>query len=123
VVRNGFHFSRAVRYGVIKAGKLHRGNQEIAVRVRNLSSGGALLDSREALSAGEVVKLELAGCGLIEGEVRWSQQGRMGLRFHEPVDIARLAVARPSGPADRMLIPDYLTGGEFLKKKATRRRG
>ncbi len=99
---------RAQRHGLIRLAALKWDGREFPVRLRNISVGGALLESERGLAPGSQVELDLAGCGLLGAEVRWSQAGRLGIRFNEEFDLSALAPTRGRAPNVKMLRPDYL---------------
>ncbi len=104
--------ARAVRHGLIRLASLNWEGQVFPVRLRNISSGGALLESERGLAPGALVELDLAGCGLLRAEVRWSQAGRLGLRFDEDFDVTRLAPTRSPPSNVKVLRPNYLDAEE-----------
>jgi diguanylate cyclase (GGDEF)-like protein len=83
----GFAVSRAPRHRLIKRGILHAGGQSLPVNVRNLSAGGALLEAPRDVEPGSTVKLEMAGFNLLEVEVRWCRDRKMGVRFTSEFDL------------------------------------
>ena len=99
---------RAPRHGLIRLATLYWEGQAFPVRLRNISSGGALLESERGLAPGSVVELDLPGCGTLTAEVRWSQAGRLGIRFNAEFEMAKLAPNRTTSGKVRMLRPDYL---------------
>ena len=104
---------RAPRHGLIRLATLKWEGRELPVRLRNISAGGALLESERGLAPGSSVELDLAGCGLLKAEVRWSQAGRLGVRFDEEFDLCRLASTRNPPASVKMLRPDYLHEEQF----------
>lgn len=56
------------------------------VRVRNLSSTGALIEGAVIPASGERVHLRRAGA-TVAGEVVWSRDGRAGLRFDSRITV------------------------------------
>jgi hypothetical protein len=104
--------ARAVRHGLIRLASLNWEGQVFPVRLRNISSGGALLESERGLAPGARVELDLVGCGLLPAEVRWSQAGRLGIRFEEEFDVARLTPTRVPSSNVKVLRPDYLDSEE-----------
>lgn len=52
-----------------------------AVKVVNVSDGGAMLLLDEVPHIGERVTLQLVDRGLIAGQVRWVRDGRVGVNF------------------------------------------
>jgi hypothetical protein len=66
-----------------------------------------MVESDRRLAPGAQVELDLADGVRLAGEVRWSQDGRIGLRFAEGFDLRRLGRAkRPA--AGGIVKPDYL---------------
>ncbi|MGK6357084.1 PilZ domain-containing protein [Sphingomonas sp. DT-207] len=60
----------------------HNGRVELA-RSRNISQGGAGIETRLALAAGDAVQLTFDGLRPLDGVVRWVQDGLAGVRFGE----------------------------------------
>jgi hypothetical protein len=101
--------NRAPRHGLIRLATLTWEGEALPVRLRNISSGGALLESERSLEPGAEVHLDLPGCGLLAAEVRWSQSGRLGISFREEFDLKKLAPPKKRGPSNvQMLKPSYL---------------
>jgi len=74
--------------GTIKAaGDYARETQQI--RIRNLSSTGLMADSKVEYDLGAHVEIGLRGIGLIDGEIVWVRDGRMGITFRETIDPKR----------------------------------
>lgn len=74
--------------GTIKAiGDYARDTQPI--RIRNLSSTGLMADSKTEYDLGACVEIGLKGIGLVEGEIVWVRDGRMGITFRETIDPQR----------------------------------
>jgi diguanylate cyclase (GGDEF)-like protein len=103
-------FSRAPRHRLIRNGSLRADGLASPVRLRNISAGGAMVESDRALEAGTPVELDLDEAGLLEAEVRWCQRGQIGLRFAAEFELRALARARApaADPAPRMMRPSYL---------------
>ena len=85
-----FH-DRAPRQRLLRAGTLYWGGVSIPVRLRNISGGGARLESERVLQPGTEVELDLGEAGFRSAEVRWTADGQVGLRFHEEFDLDSLA--------------------------------
>jgi hypothetical protein len=100
---------RAPRQRLLRCGTLYWGGVSIPVRLRNISERGAQLESERVLAAGAEVELDLGEAGFRTAEVRWSQDGQVGLRFFEDFDLDTLAPRELTGerPPD-VLKPAYL---------------
>jgi len=99
---------RESRHKLLRAGTLYWSGISIPVRLRNISGGGARVESGRELCPGSEVELDLGEAGFQIAEVRWSKDGQVGLRFAEAFDIESLA---PSNKAERppeLLKPAYL---------------
>lgn len=87
--------------GTIKAaGDYVRETQPI--RIRNLSSTGLMADSKVEYDLGACVEIGLKGIGLIEGEIIWVRDGRMGITFREPIDPKRARRTIEPGADDNL---------------------
>ena len=76
--------SRADRETVALHGIAVLGNgRPVAVRLANLSTQGCEVQSDEDLKIGDQIRLQAATVGDVAASVRWSFQGRAGLRFAE----------------------------------------
>lgn len=100
---------REPRQTLLRAGTLYWSGISIPVRLRNISEGGARVESGRELCPGAEVELELGDGNFAVAEVRWSKDGQIGLRFAESFDIDALAPAPASAerPPD-VLKPAYL---------------
>lgn len=58
----------------------------ITVRVRNLSSGGMMIDGHEAFEDGAEISTDLRGIGPVTGRIAWIMAGRAGVSFDRNVD-------------------------------------
>ncbi len=112
--------SRAPRHGLIRLATLKWNGQSLPVRLRNISTGGALLESERPLDSGAEVQLDLPGCGLLSAEVRWCQSGRLGISFHEAFDLKLLAPPKKRGAASnvQVLKPAYLEQHQAISATA-----
>ena len=99
--------SRPPRHSLIRRGSLSFAGETRPVRLRNISAEGAMIESDQPMVAGEQVELDLSDGVRLSGEVRWAQDGRIGLRFAEKFDLKRLGRSRRATPS--ILRPDYLS--------------
>ena len=68
---------------------------EVQVRVRNLSNGGLMAEGPVKVVSGTPVKVDIRNIGWVSGAVAWVQDNRFGIGFNQEID-ARLARA-PDG--------------------------
>ncbi|NIJ07668.1 hypothetical protein FHS31_001264 [Sphingomonas vulcanisoli] len=83
---------------------LRRANgTDIAIKVRNLSSGGLMAEVPVSLHREESVEVDLRGIGIVPAKVAWAAGGRAGLAFDHAVDhkLARKPVA--GGPQPQLV--------------------
>jgi diguanylate cyclase (GGDEF)-like protein len=99
ITADGFQFNRPPRQGLLKMGNLQWNGVTMPVRVRNLSTGGALLESGRALPVGASVQLDLPGLDPLGAEVRWAEKSRLGIQFDDEFDLRRLAPRAKANPA------------------------
>ncbi|HYI48769.1 MAG TPA: EAL domain-containing protein [Allosphingosinicella sp.] len=91
ITADGFQFNRPPRQGILKVASLQFNGMSMPVRVRNISTGGALLECDRTLPVNANIQLDLPGCGNLGGEVRWSEAKRIGIQFEDEFDLRRLA--------------------------------
>jgi hypothetical protein len=58
----------------------------ITVRVRNLSSGGMMIDGHDAFTDGAEITTDLRGIGVVTGHIAWIMAGRAGVAFDQEID-------------------------------------
>ena len=76
-------------------GILHHDYEWEAVRLRNISTHGALIEGTATLPPGANVYLDLGEAGRIEASVSWSRGNQSGLAFCEPFDVRSLSKTVP----------------------------
>lgn len=99
---------RELRHPLIWSGQVHYNHASIPVRLRNISTGGALVESAEPLRCGAELLLDLDEAGTMFATVHWARGEAAGLKFHSPFEIKRLAATRPQIAAPNWVAPDYL---------------
>jgi hypothetical protein len=78
------------------------GRCELCV-VRNVSSGGLMLNSYSYIEPGARIAVEFKQGEAVEGVVAWSNGNNVGMRFDEPIDVTViLAATSPQGRRPRM---------------------
>jgi hypothetical protein len=108
---------REPRMRIIRAALLHYNGQVKGARLRNISSGGALVECREELPVGAHVQLDFAAGGLIDAEVRWTKGTQFGCQFSEKFNLKLLQPAKPAAKAPTVMTPTYLTGTDSAEGK------
>jgi PilZ domain len=99
---------RESRQKLLRAGTLYWSGISIPVRLRNISGGGARVESGRDLCPGAEVELDLGEAGFQIAEVRWSKDGQVGLRFAQSFDIETLAPSHVAERPPEVLKPAYL---------------
>jgi len=97
VTADGFQFNRPPRQGLLKVATLQWNGMNMTVRVRNISTGGALIEGDRSLPPDSHVQLDLPGCGQLGATVRWTEGRRMGVQFEAEFDLRRLAPGKEKG--------------------------
>ena len=100
------------RHPLIWSGVLHHGKDKTRVRVRNISSTGAMVESPDPVLVGAQAILELGEDGFIPATLAWMVGDQVGLRFRSPFDMNQLAGSRPQVAAPTWVAPDYLKSSE-----------
>ena len=99
VASTGFARARQSRQRLIRKGILHHEGGIYDAIIRNISDGGALVETERGFTPGTPVAIDIAGCAVIQAEVRWTQGNRAGLAFTEAFDLNRLASGKGPPPA------------------------
>ena len=103
---------REPRMRIIRAALLHHQGRVLGARLRNISSGGALVECREELPVGAEVQLDFAAGGLIDAEVRWTKGTQFGCQFKEKFDLKLLQPVKPAVKSTPAMTPNYLSATE-----------
>jgi hypothetical protein len=100
---------REKRHTLLRSGTLYWSGISIPVRLKNISEGGARVESEQALRPGAEVELDLGEAGFQYAEVRWARDGQIGLRFAADFDLDSLApAAATASTGHEVLKPAYL---------------
>ncbi len=91
VEADGYARIREARHRLMRRAMTCIDGQMIEVRLRNISSMGALVECDIAIAPGEELAIDIIGVGPVRGLVRWSQAGKFGVQFGQQFDLARLA--------------------------------
>ena len=67
-------------------------------RIRNLSAGGLMAEVFAPFAVEDRIGIELRNGFMLDGEVRWTRQGQIGIRFDQPVaDIKSFLAEQRAG--------------------------
>ncbi len=86
--RGELHMSARMRVGADDGGFL--------VRIRNVSAGGLMAELPYPLPPDSIVEIRLGGFGWVAGRVVWQTEGRTGIAFDRPIDVALVQEANTS---------------------------
>ena len=96
------------RHPLIWSGLIHHDFQSTAIRLRNISSTGAMIECSALLRVGSEPMLELGDHVQISTKVAWVFGDTAGLRFHSEFDLSHLARSRPDLASVKWDCPEYL---------------
>lgn len=96
------------RHPLIWSGQVLYQHDSYAVRLRNISPHGAMIESPLAFPAGAELYLDLGEAGSLFATVSWAHGDQVGLEFAQTFNIANLAKVRPDVAAQRWSPPGYL---------------
>jgi EAL domain-containing protein (putative c-di-GMP-specific phosphodiesterase class I) len=108
VEADGFACSREPRHRLMRRAVTSIGGSTIEVKLRNISSMGALVECALPVSPGTELAIDIVGVGPVRGAVRWAQAGRFGVQFDQHFDLGRLAPKKERRQQVQMLTPAYL---------------
>ncbi|MDB5698862.1 MAG: diguanylate cyclase [Alphaproteobacteria bacterium] len=94
----GHRFSRAPRTRMLRSTLFDAGGRRTLVRLRNVSTSGAMIDEVGQLELGGQVLIELIEGKMFHATVRWISAGKAGLEFAQPFHMNRADAA----PAPRL---------------------
>ena len=77
--------------------------------MRNISSGGALVECREPVPVGSEIQLDFAVGGLIEAKVAWVKGDNFGVQFKKRFDLKLLKAIEPARKSAKVMTPTYLS--------------
>ena len=102
---------REPRIRIIRAALLHYHGRVKGARLRNISSGGALVECRDEVEVGTEIGLDFGAGGVIAGKVVWTKGTQFGVQFAEKFDLKLLQVAAsPLPKGAKVMRPNYLSG-------------
>ncbi|MBO9574444.1 MAG: EAL domain-containing protein [Sphingobium sp.] len=89
-VAKGHKSSREPRMTMLRTVMLHHGSNRYTARMRNISTGGAMIEGLLDVPAGTIFEIEFSAGHRIGGMCRWSHQDRMGVEFETAADVERI---------------------------------
>ena len=96
------------RHPLIWSGQIHYDFESTAVRLRNISRNGALIECPVPLPVGAEPLLDLGEAGSIFARVSWACGDQVGLAFQTEFDVSELAKSRPDLVPVNWQAPSYL---------------
>ena len=104
-----FRKQRAPRQASMLDAQLHWRNGTMAVKLRNISASGAMLQAGQDLEEHAEIVLEIPRAPAIAGRVRWCRSRQIGIHFEDDLDLDSL-LRPPPPPAEHpdYVKPDYL---------------
>ena len=108
VEADGFQCSREARHRLMRRAVTCINGEMVELKLRNISSMGALVECPIAVSPGTELAVDIVGVGPIRAIVRWSQSGKFGVQFEQQFDLARLAPKKEKSNEATMLRPWYV---------------
>ena len=99
------------RHPLIWPGLIHHDFDSTQIRLRNISSTGAMIECSAPLRFGAEPLLELGDAVQISTTVVWVFGDTAGLRFTREFDLTNLARSRPDLASVKWDRPDYLQSG------------
>jgi predicted signal transduction protein with EAL and GGDEF domain len=104
----GYACIREPRHRLMRRAMTVIDGSEVELRLRNISSMGALVECPSAVAPGTELAIDVIGVGPVRGIVRWAQAGKFGVQFEGQFDLARLAPKKETASPVTMLRPWYV---------------
>ena len=108
VEADGYQCIREPRHRLMRRAIACLDGEMVEVKLRNISSMGALVDCPISVAPGATMVIDIVGVGPVQGIVRWAQSGKFGLQFGDLFDLARLAPKKERRADSAMLRPWYV---------------
>lgn len=74
--------------------------EAVVVRIRNISSGGMMVDCHQPVAPGELLEADIKNIGRVRGRVAWRTDNRMGIAFDVEIDPKRARLAPMPDPRE-----------------------
>ena len=104
----GYSCIREPRHRLMRRAITCIDDETVEVKLRNISSMGALVDCPLAVAPGDQLVIDIVGVGPVRGVVRWAQKGKFGIQFGDQFDLGRLAPKKERRNEVTMLTPWYV---------------
>jgi diguanylate cyclase (GGDEF)-like protein len=88
--RLGHKSTREPRVRVFRVSQLTVNGRSQAVRIRNISNEGAMIEGPSWLTEGTAVEIDIADNLTVHAIVRWVDDDKLGLQFDQRVDLASI---------------------------------
>ena len=108
VEADGYQCIREPRHRLMRRAIARIDDEMVEVKLRNISSMGALVVCPIAVTPGDTLLIDIVGVGPVQGVVRWAQSGKFGLQFGDQFDLGRLAPKKERREEAAMLRPWYV---------------
>ena len=103
--------SREPRHRLMRRAVTCIGGVMVEVKLRNISSMGALVECHIPVAPGTNLAIDIVGVGPVRGVVRWAQSGKFGVQFDNQFDLGRLAPKKEKRNDVQMLTPFLPSAG------------
>jgi hypothetical protein len=108
VEADGYACSREPRHRLMRRAIALIDGETVELKLRNISSMGALAESAVSVSPGSELTVDIVGVGPVRAVVRWAQAGKFGVQFEREFDLTRLAPKQEKRNSPAMLSPWYV---------------
>jgi len=82
--------------------------EKLEVRLRDISSAGALAECPIPVAPGTELTIDIVGVGPMQGVVRWAQANKFGIQFVQVFDLTRLAQVPGKPQSAPVMRPWYI---------------
>jgi diguanylate cyclase (GGDEF)-like protein len=108
VEADGYACIREPRHRLMRRAITAVEGETVELKLRNISSMGALVECPIAVSPGTELTIDIVGVGPVRALVRWAQSGKFGVQFEREFDLGRLAPKQEKRNEATMLRPWYV---------------
>jgi len=93
---SGSQANRTQRHALIWIGTVHFEHQSMPVRLRNISTDGAMLETDFPFKIGAEILLDLEEAGTAFARIRWAKGGQIGVKFDQKFNLKNLMQCKSS---------------------------